>query len=121
MRHRTQQLLAFPVLCSILVLLAGCSVGSLPGESVGEQEIEYFVTVALGVEFGSSEATIKKWTRNLRIEVSGDPTDEDKATLDQVVAELNALQDRVRLELVEGMANVEMTFAPEAEFSKLET
>jgi hypothetical protein len=92
----------------------------LPGEPLGEKEIEYFMTVALGVEFGTSEATIKKWTRNLQIEVSGEPTKEDRATIDQVVAELNALQDQVRLELVDGLANVKMIFAPEAEFSKLD-
>ncbi|MGD9145853.1 MAG: hypothetical protein PVI80_09855, partial [Anaerolineae bacterium] len=69
MRRRTRHFLAFLVLFSILVLLAGCSMSGLPGEPLGEKEIEYFVTVAMGVEFGTSEATIKKWTRNLQIEV----------------------------------------------------
>lgn len=120
MRRRPPRFLVYPVLFVALVFLAWWSVGSSPGEPVGEKEIDYFVTVALGVEFGTSGPTIKKWTRDLWIEVSGAPTAEDRATLDQVVGELNALQEQVHLELVDGLANVEMIFAPEADFSRLE-
>jgi hypothetical protein len=120
MVHCIQRTVALVVLFATLILLTGWLVGGSPGEQVGEEEIDYFVTVALGVEYGTSEPTVKKWTRDLLIEVSGDPTAEDRATLDGVVAELNALQDQVRLELVDGLGNVEMIFAPEAEFSRLE-
>jgi hypothetical protein len=120
MVHRIQRVVAPIVLFASFLLLTGCLVSGSPGDQVGEKEIDYFVTVALGVEFGTSEATIKKWTRDLQIEVSGDPTAEDRTTLAQVVAELNALQDQVELELVDGLGNVEIFFGPEAEFSRLE-
>jgi hypothetical protein len=120
MQRRAQRIVAPIVLFSTLLFLTGWLVSGSPGEQVGKEEIDYFVTVALGVEFGTSEATIKKWTRDLLIEVSGDPTVEDRKTLDQVMTELNALQDQVHLGPVEGLANVEIIFAPEAEFSRLE-
>jgi hypothetical protein len=103
-----------------LALLAGCSASNPRVEPLEQEEIDYFLTIALGVEFGNSEARVRKWTRDLQIKVSGKPTADDRATLDQVVAELNGLQDQVRLELVDELPNVEMIFAPEAEFSTLE-
>lgn len=120
MKRRTQLLLACLVSFTPVVLLTGCSGCGPTAKPIGEEEIEYFSTVAMGVEYGESEATTKKWAKDLRIEVSGDPTTEDSATIERVVKELNDLQDQVRLELVDEKPNMEMIFAPEAEFSKLE-
>jgi hypothetical protein len=87
---------------------------------MGEKEIDYLTTIAFGVEYGESEAQVKKWTENLRIKVSGTPTDEDKQTLKKVVTELNSLQEQITLELVDERPNVEMFFVPEAEFAGIE-
>jgi len=103
-----------------LLLLMGCTTSGPEIEPIGEIEIDYLMTIALGAEYGTSDARIRKWVEDLRIEVSGAPTAEDKKTLDAVIDELNALQDQVTLQLVDDKPNVKIVFAPEAEFSSLE-
>src|SRR5688572_32444107 len=65
------------------------------GASYTQEEIDYFLEVALGTEYGDSEQTIKKWAQDIRIEVLGTPTDEDLQTLDDVEEEINGLIDGV--------------------------
>ena len=85
-----------------------------------QEEIDYFLEIALGTEYGDSEQTIKKWTNDIRIEVLGTPTEEDLQTLEAVVEEINSLIGGVKMMVVEENPNVQMHFAPEDEFESIE-
>lgn len=87
-----------------------------------QAQIDYFMEVALGSEWGTSNQTVRKWTQNLRIKVSGARTNEDTATINRVIGELNELirESGVQLTLDNNNPNVEIIYAPETEFSRLE-
>jgi len=85
-----------------------------------QDALDYFVEVAFGPEFGGGSPEIRKWTQDVRISVNGDPDAADLEALDAVIADLNALIGPIRIEIVEVYANVDLWFAPEAEFSEIE-
>jgi hypothetical protein len=84
-----------------------------------EEALSYFSAIALSAEYGDGEGVIRKWTTDVRIAIHGDPTDEDLATLDHVVADLNALMGPIELEVVRSKANADLYFAPESEFASI--
>ena len=82
----------------------------------------YFYEVALGSEWGSGNEVVRRWNQDLRIQVFGNPTPEDSATLRTVANELNELlQGQVQLQFVERDPNVEIFFAPESQFQQLDS
>ncbi|MGJ3246378.1 MAG: DUF2927 domain-containing protein [Elainellaceae cyanobacterium] len=84
-------------------------------------EIDYFLEVALGTEFGGGSQRIRKWEDDVRIRVNGSPTADDRNTLNAVVSELNDLIDgTVDLQIVDSNPNVEIYFVPESEFRRYE-
>lgn len=84
-----------------------------------QQEIDYFLQVALGSEYGDSiEDTIVKWARDVNIEIHGSPTVEDVETATDVISELNELVDGIDIRLDEPTSNLELYFVPEAEFHR---
>lgn len=85
-----------------------------------QEQIDYFIEVALGSEFGQSNTAIRKWEGLVRIGVAGSPTAEDWATLQSVVEELNDLTEGIDLQLTTENPNIEMVFAPESEFRQYE-
>lgn len=82
-------------------------------------EIDYFAEIAFGAEFGGAEPVVRRWAVGPAIRVNGSPTDEDRATLEQVVAELNILMATTEISLVEGEAAVELHFAPAAQLADI--
>ena len=90
------------------------------GASYTQEEIDYFLEVALGTEYGDSEQTIKKWAEDIKIDVLGTPTEADLQTLETVVEEINSLIDGVGMVTVERNPNVELHFAPEDDFGVIE-
>jgi uncharacterized protein YgiM (DUF1202 family) len=81
--------------------------------------LDYFLEVALGSEFGASDPRVRKWKDPVRIKVIGSPTAEDRWTLTRVVSELRGLTN-LDISLVDRDANVEMYFAPQSQFSRIE-
>lgn len=55
------------------------------------QTIQYFTEISLGFEYGSAAKVIRKWERDIKIKVEGNPTIEDMITLFKVVNDLNRL------------------------------
>lgn len=91
---------------------------SLPLHS---EEFDYFLEIALGAEYGVSDLTVKKWNRDVYIQVLGHPTFEDWRTLYDVVEDLNQLVGKeIRLHIIEGKGNVTVHFVPHSEFYKYE-
>lgn len=81
------------------------------------EEINYFLEIALGSEYGVGDFAVRKWTGDLKIEISGQPTPEDLQTVRKVIEELNALiAPHIRLEIVPSNGNVLVYFIPESEF-----
>ncbi len=81
-------------LVSILLFLGACR-SSPPIESNvtdSQQEIiDYFVEIAIGMEFGTSSQVTRKWTAPMRLFVEGKATKELLEELDQVMQEINEL------------------------------
>jgi len=82
--------------------------------------LDYFVEVAFGPEFGSGVREIRKWTQDVKIAVHGDPNPEDLAALEDVIADLNEIIGTIEIEIVETGQNVDLHFAPEAQFAAIE-
>jgi hypothetical protein len=85
-----------------------------------QEQINYFLEVAMGAEFGSSNSSIRKWSGPIRIKVNGTPTQTDLATLRAVVSELNDLTEGIELQITDSNPNMEIYFVPESQFSRYE-
>ena len=53
--------------------------------------IDYLIEIALGNEFGDSEARVHKWKTDIVFRAMGTPTTSDSAVLDAVLADLDRL------------------------------
>jgi hypothetical protein len=87
------------------------------GDRYSQAEIDYFVEIAFGSEFGGDSERIVKWVKDIRISVTGDPAQSDGDALIQVIDELNELIDTVELSLSEDDPNIEIYFVPHGEFT----
>ena len=63
-------------------------------DELTQSDRNYFYQIAFGSEYGSNQnQTIKKWTNSITITIHGNPTQKDRATLKQVVTELEQLTE----------------------------
>lgn len=113
-------LLARIMLGCVFILSWGCRIVEPDRETYTKEEMEYFFEIALGTEYGTSEANIKKWTENIKIMVQGAPTEVDSQTLNQIVDELNGILNGIKLAVVSQNPNIEIHFLPESDFSLIE-
>jgi hypothetical protein len=82
-------------------------------------EVDYFLEVALGFEFGGASEIVRKWPGDIRVRVNGDPNEQDRATLEAVMAEINELTPTVDMLLVDDEPMVEVHFAPQSQFPSI--
>lgn len=82
-------------------------------------QIDYFLEIALGDEFGDRGARIRKWQRPVRIKVHGSPSAVDLSTLNSMVQEIKQLT-RLDISIATTNANLDVYFVPEAQFSRYE-
>jgi hypothetical protein len=85
-----------------------------------EDEIQYFLEVALGGEYGDVRKIVRKWGDDIRIAVVGSPTENDRKALEQVIHEIQGCQRSIGLRLDQESPNLEMVFAPQSEFRRHE-
>ncbi|MDX2099217.1 MAG: DUF2927 domain-containing protein [Leptolyngbyaceae cyanobacterium bins.59] len=85
-----------------------------------EEQLEYFLEIALGGEFRFVSPQIRKWLEPVRIQVYGNPTPQDRQTLREVLCDLNGVTGEVQLSLVEDKPNVRLYFVPESDFARYE-
>ena len=102
-----------------VVLLFGCSFQSNSND-YSQEEINYFIDIALGAEFGDEIPVIKKWIDDVRIKVNGEPTEADLQTLINIIDDLNELVAGIKIKLVDRNENLIITFSPETEFSTID-
>jgi hypothetical protein len=100
-------------------LIIGCSFQSNTN-TFTQEEIDYFTEIVLGTEFGDEAPVIKKWIKNIRIKVSGEPTEEDLQTINNIVGDLNGLIAGIKIKLVDKNENLVIAFSPESEFSAID-
>lgn len=100
-------------------LIIGCSFQS-NANNFTQEEIDYFTEIVLGAEFGDEAPVIKKWTKNIRIKVGGEPTEEDLQTINNIVGDLNGLIAEIKIKLVDKNENLVIAFSPESEFSAID-
>jgi len=81
--------------------------------------VDYFLEIALGFEFGTASRIVRKWAQDVRVHVNGTLTDEDRAELDDVIADINALTSEVDIVQVDSAADVEVHFAPSSTFAQI--
>jgi hypothetical protein len=100
-------------------LIIGCSFQS-NANNFTQEEIDYFTEIVLGAEFGDEAPVIKKWTKNIRIKVGGEPTEEDLQTINNIVGDLNGLIAGIKIKLVDKNENLVIAFSPKSEFSAID-
>jgi hypothetical protein len=71
---------------------------------------DYFRQIAFGSEYGDAGACIRKWSVPLQLTVSGEPTAEDRATLERAMAGLNAIHGFPGARIVPSGGNVSIHF-----------
>ena len=83
-------------------------------------DLAYFSEVALGAEYGSSSKIVRKWNDDIRVQVYGVPTAADMTALQSVLRDLRAVMSGRSVEVVPEGGNVEIHFAPEADFHTID-
>lgn len=118
----------FPALSLCLVLLlSGC--GTVPasadtacitadGYTSGEI-LSYFSEVAFGSEFGGYRGTVCKWTKEIRLWLTGTVTDDDTAVLEELFTRLNEIDGfpGIRYAASEEEANFILRFVVQGELA----
>ena len=102
------------------MFLLGCSM-HIPINNFTQEDLEYFTEVALGAEFGDEVPVIKKWTKNIRIKINGEPTKTDLQIVNQIVDDLNLLISGIKVKLVDKNPNVKITFSAESNFAQIDS
>jgi hypothetical protein len=102
-----------------LVLLLGCSIQSNSND-YSQEELDYFIEIALGAEFGDKLPVIKKWIDDVRIKVNGEPTEADLQTINKIIGDLNELVAGINIKLVDKKWNMIITFSPESDFATID-
>ena len=107
-----------------LVWLAGCDASVLeeppPDGRYSAAEIDYFVEVALGSEYGGNTPQLRRWAGDVRVSVLGAPTAEDLRALGAVVSDLNGLIGPVSVVVTDERPTVTLRFLPPREFAAAE-
>jgi hypothetical protein len=90
------------------------------GTSKGDVQ-EYFNEVVTNTEFDTSNHTISKWEKDVRIFVKGTKKQDLMVELDSIVSELNLLIDPIDIKIVnkESDANLVLFFGSPEGFTKL--
>lgn len=103
----------------IFLFIHGCSTLAVQQQTTADPTHQYFMEIAFGSEFGSKQTRIKKWRKNIHLQVKGQPTETDLQTLKQVITELNGLVTP-DITITHNDANMEMHFIPERRFSEID-
>ncbi len=98
-------------------------------DSYTQEEINFFLDIAMGTEFGGYSRVVRKWNSDIKVRVIGSPTSQDQQTLRSMISELNELLDAadpnsIDIELLSassrGTANVEVYIVPSSQFRRYE-
>lgn len=74
---------------------------SITPPSFSQTQIDYFLDIAMGSEYGNASPHIRKWATDLRINIHGTPSSQDMTSIEAVVDELNTLIDPIEIEILD--------------------
>lgn len=115
-KSKTKIILIF--VSSLLVIGLVLYWESSQGDS--EQEVlEYFFEIVLGAEYGDQAQVVRKWIDDIRIELHGQPNDDDRRCLNQVVGDLSSVISTLRISVSESDGDLDIYFIPESEFKSV--
>ena len=103
----------------MFIFFIGCSIQTNTNNFI-QEEIDYFSEIALGAEFGDEVPVIKKWNKNIRIKIEGEPTIEDLEIINVIISDLNELVSGIKIKIVEKKENLTITFSPESDFGSID-
>ncbi len=83
------------------------------------EDIDYFVAIALGAQYGDATPVIRKWYKDLHIQVLGTTTPDDMKALRKTIEELNSFMTGINIFISYYEPNVSLYFAPESDFKKI--
>ncbi len=107
------------IIIAFTFILLGCS-SQFNLDNYTQEEKDYFTEIALGAEFGDEIPVIKKWTKDIRIKIDGEPTDEDLLIINEIIDDLNELLYGIKIKIVEKKENLTITFSPESDFASID-
>ena len=114
-------LFCFSILVTAAVFSGCVELINASGPTHSSEEIEYFLEIALGSEYGNNPELIVKWKEDIRVRVQGNPTAEDLEFLNRTIFDINAIAGSQKLKLVETSPNMEIYFVPVSDFWLYET
>ena len=81
--------------------------------------MDYFLNITFNVEYGDGNTLdLRRWEQPIRIRVYGSPTQEDLATLDRHIDDLNQIENMPFLQRVTEEENIEFYFVALNDISK---
>ncbi|MGF1535753.1 MAG: DUF2927 domain-containing protein [Elainellaceae cyanobacterium] len=85
-----------------------------------QADLDYFLEIATRSEFTRGNLPIRKWEEDIKIQIHGTPTPEDRQTLNAVIEELRNLVGDINIQVVQGATdgNVDLYFVDPADFSR---
>lgn len=89
---------------------------ALDPERYTREEIEYFIEIALGSEFGGEADRLKKWKGPIRVHMTGEAEETDRSTLIQVLEDLNAMVPHLDIRLEAQAPNLIIHLIPHKAF-----
>jgi hypothetical protein len=126
MKKRFTVSVLFTTLILLSLLIFSCGVQEQQSERgktdnpYSKEEIDYFVEIAFGIEFGTSQ-TIKKWERPIRYQVRGSPTKDDIETLKSVMKDLETItKGKITFKKTRVNPNMTIYFVPVDDMQKYE-
>ena len=84
------------------------------------EEFDHFVEIAFGSQYGLDVHGIHKWNHDVRIQIIGKATAEDKATLNRITTELNSLVQGISIVIVHSVPTTKLYFASPSKFTLIE-
>lgn len=127
-RHRagqapTARLALTAITCTIVLLAVVATQGQAGHVNATERavysaaEVAHFEVLGLGSEYGEASPVVRKWRTPVRVGLAGGATAVDRAALSGTIAELAALIDPVRIELVDSTPNLTVHLVPSEAFA----
>lgn len=81
------------------------------------EESDYFMQIVFG---NDSSNTIKKWDKNIKIKVYGNPTSEDIIVLNNTINSINGVIPNIKVFMDENNPNTEIYFVSAQDFSNFD-
>jgi hypothetical protein len=90
-----------------------------PPMSVGSSEIEFYLSIAFGREYGQVGDRLISWGETARIQLDAGATPPDVQEVDRVIADINGIGGRTLMRRVSKAGTLSLRFASDSEFPSL--